>query len=121
MALKQLNSFTRFDWEGFVKDKTLKCLNCGIWKNYDTGKTEGTRVEVVIIRDETEYPKKPDSTTVSNEFEKLTLKIRKENLNIPRAAIVQSLINPTVKIYGEYKNNLSIKADDIRYTMPPQK
>ena len=44
-------------------------------------------------------------------YEKLTIKIPKE-INVPMNSKIR-LINPTANIYGEYRNQLSVVAEDV--------
>lgn len=108
--MKFLSQFNKFDFEEFMKDKRLMALSCSQWKEQD-GTIAGTKVETVIVTDNTQYNRKEgdDST---NQFEKLVLKVRKENLNIPRESIVKA-VNATATIWGEFRNQLSVKCDDI--------
>ena len=47
--------FTYFDFEGFMKGKTLMCTGVTPWKDHDTGAILGTKVETAIFKDKTNY------------------------------------------------------------------
>lgn len=49
---------------------------------------------------------------MSNRFEKLTFKVSKD-VEIPIEAIVEPL-NATAAVYGDYRNQLSVKCSDIK-------
>ena len=61
MALKNLGQFAPFDCEKFLHNKLLMVTNCTALNDFDTKKEIGSKVEVVITKDETEY--KPNSST----------------------------------------------------------
>ncbi len=109
MSLKKLNKFTYFDVDGFLEKKKLLTVGTQDWKDFDSQKALGTKVEVVIIFDGTDYG--ASDVTVTNIYEKLTVKVPKR-LNVPLNAEVR-LVNPEAVIYGEYRNALSITADNI--------
>ena len=71
----------------------------------------GRKVDVVIVKDGTQYKQK-DGESVSNLYEKFTIKIPKD-VKIPSNAYV-ALVNAEGTVYGEYRNQLSVTADDIR-------
>lgn len=115
MALKKLSQFLRFDFEAFAKGKVFQVTGCSKWVDYDTKAYMGTKVDVGIIKDVTQYQLK-DGEIVSNRFEKLTFKVPKD-INVPVDAYVMP-VNAVATVYGEYRNQLSIKADDIRILQP---
>lgn len=47
----------------------------------------------------------------SNRFEKLKFKVNKD-ITIPMDAIIVS-VNPVATVYGKYRNNLSVKWDNV--------
>lgn len=110
--MKGLSKFQKFDTDGFLAGKTLVCVASSEWKDYKSGEHMGTKIETVIMRDTTDYGK-PD---VTNRYEKLSVKVRKDAI-VPEDAIV-TLVNPTGVVYGEYRNMLSITADDVQIHQP---
>lgn len=110
MALKKLSQFSFFDAEGFFSKLGLIAVGRSAWKEYGTGTVKGTKVEVVIASDKHNY-NTSDGESVNNMYEKLTIKIPRE-IDVPMNAKVR-LVHPEAQIYGEYRNQLSVKADDI--------
>lgn len=108
--MKQLNQFNIFDWNAFADGKRFLVTSCRPWVDFETKETLGTQVEVVIYKDDTHYNQK-DGEIVTNLFEKLSFKVSKD-LDIPIKAFVEP-VNVSAKIYGEYRNQLSVKCDDI--------
>ena len=58
--MKKLSQFSGFDDEAFSKGKLYLCTGQSEWKDYNTGEHLGTKVEVVIYRDDTAYVQKED-------------------------------------------------------------
>ena len=81
-------------------------------KDPETGNRIGTKVASVIIKDRTDYGISEDGTKVSNLFEKIVFKVPKI-IDIPiNVEIIP--INPVAKVWGEFQNQLSVRADDIQ-------
>ena len=55
---------------------------------------------------------------LANRFEKLNIKVSKI-ISVPENAVVIP-VNAVGTIYGEFRNQLSIKAEDIRIVQPPK-
>ena len=108
--LKKLNRFLKFDAEGFFGGKRFKAIGVQEWKDFETGKVLGKKIEVVIASDKTDYGC-TDGEVISNVYEKLVFKVRK-NEEIPMGAEVKP-INPLCSVYGEYRNQLSIVCERI--------
>lgn len=111
MALKKLNRFSYFDLEEFLTGKRLLVVGITEWKDYDTQNILGTKVEVVIAADKTDYGA-AEGEVISNIYEKLTVKVPKLGLGFPMNTEVR-LVNAEAVVYGEYRNQLSITAEDI--------
>lgn len=110
MALKKLSQFTFFDAEGFFEKLNLVTTGQAEWRDFETGEHKGTKVEVVIAGDKHKY-KTAEGETVNNLYEKLTIKVEKD-INLPMNVHIR-LINPYAIVYGQYRNQLSITADDL--------
>lgn len=110
--MKALGQFTDFDCERFFTGKIMKYVGCSPWSDYNTKEHLGTRVEAVIVDDKTAYKQK-DGEHISNLYERLVFKCRKDVGSIPGGASIVPL-NPVGTVYGEYRNQLSITCDDIR-------
>ena len=110
MALKKLSQFERFDAEGFFSNIDLGTVGQSEWKDFESGEHKGTKVEVVIIGDKHNY-NSANGEHISNIYEKLTVKIPKD-IDVPMNSHVR-LLNVYATVYGQYRNQLSIVADDI--------
>ncbi|MCI8526816.1 MAG: hypothetical protein HFF17_13080 [Oscillospiraceae bacterium] len=115
MALKKLNQFLKFDFEAFSKGKVYQVSGTSEWVDFTSKAHMGTKVEVAILKDETQYKQK-EGENVSNRYEKLNFKVRKD-VKIPLNAYVVP-VNATATVYGDYRNQLSVTADDIRVLTP---
>lgn len=111
--MRGLIKFLRFDTVGFLQDKVLQVTARGELVEHGTGNHQGTKLTVAIVSDKTVYPSGKDGTEeYSNLFEKFTVKVFKD-IRVPVGATVE-LINPVGTVFGEYRNQLSVRADDVR-------
>lgn len=109
--MKGLGSFVSFDWARFADGKTFQVVGCGPWVDFATKAKLGTKVEIVITKDNTPYPAK-DGKVISNIFERLQFKAPKD-IAIPVGAIVEP-VGAVATVYGDYRNKLSVRVDDVR-------
>ena len=110
MSLKKLSQFERFDAKGFFANLELGAVGQSEWKDYETRAHKGTKVEVVVIGDKHNY-NTTNGEQISNIYEKLTVKIPKD-IEVPMNSHVR-LINAYATVYGQYRNQLSVTAEDI--------
>ena len=116
--MKGLNQFLRFDCNAFAEGKSFLVTGVSEYQDFDTKQHLGTKVECVIALDKTPYSFK-DGKEFNNRFEKITFKVLKD-VNIP----LESRVMPkgvTANIYGEYRNQLSVKCEDIAVAVPKEK
>lgn len=111
MSLKKLSQFQYFDIDEFLTGKKLITIGIQDWKDFETQNILGSKVEVVIAVDKTHYAV-ANGEVASNAYEKLTVKIPLKLTNIPMNTEVR-LINPEAVVYGEFRNMLSITAENI--------
>ena len=111
MALKKLGLFVRFDIDAFLNGKTLVVTGRRDWTDYDTKAHLGVAYEVAIVNDATPY-NTPNGEEVSNRFEKLTIKVKADNLPVKVNDVVKP-VNAVATVYGQYRNQLSIKAESL--------
>lgn len=110
--LRHLREHERFDLEGFLRRMELMVTNISAWDDYATKARLGTKVEVVIIKDDTPYQPGADGTVQTNLFEKLVFKVRKNDVTVKVGdRVVPKGAEATV--YGDFRNQLSITADDV--------
>lgn len=113
-----LKSFMKFDWDDFAAEKEFTVKSTSDWTDYNTKEKLGTKIEVVISKDDITYPGKKGNE-VSNIFETLFFKVKKEVDVSPKKKVVP--VNPTVTAYGmdkagnfsSFLNCLSITCEDI--------
>lgn len=115
--MKYLHQFSQFDTNAFFKDKILVVTACGEWLDFNTKEHKGTKVEVVIAKDNTTYEQK-DGVQATNRFAKLNVKIAKD-ITVPLNATVV-LRNPQAVIFGQYRNQLAVTADDVQVVSSPK-
>ena len=113
--MKKLNQFVKFLFEDFSKGKIYRVTGIRPWIDVATKERLGTKVEVVIAEDNTAYDTS-NGEIVTNQYEKLAFKVKKD-VNIPMNARVIP-VNPVAVVYGDYRNQLSVTADDIKVVAP---
>lgn len=111
MALQCLNQFESFEIKPFLADKDLCFVDKKEWKDYQTKKHLGFEFTFVILRDDTKY-QQTGNTIKTNRYEKIDVKVA-HDVNITLDDLVE-LVNPTARVYGDYRNQLSITCDDIK-------
>ena len=114
-TLKCLGQYNRFDLAGFLADKTLAFTGASVWKDYATQQVMGTKAELTITKDDTPYKVK-DGESVSNLYNKLIVKVPgKVDLKIGTEVEIEG---GEATVYGEYRNQLSVKAASVRPVTP---
>ena len=116
--MKKLSKFLKFDCQAFLNGKVLMVVGTAPWTDFDTKKVCGTTVEAVICKDETDYELNPGEQ-VSNLYEKVKIKVGKNDLKIPIRARIE-LVNPVGTVYGDFRNQLSLRCDDVRIIQMPK-
>lgn len=115
--MRNLNQFVAFDLDAFMAGKDLTVAACTPWSDYDTKAKLGTRIEVAITRDDTKYAPGKDGETRTNLYEKLTVKVEKD-ISLPVGSVV-TIVGGKATIFGDYRNQLSIKAEDVKIVDVP--
>ena len=116
--MKGLNQFLMFNWDGFAEGKSFLVTGVSEYQDFVTKQHLGTKVECIILSDKTPYSYK-DGQEFTNKFEKITFKVLKD-VDIP----LESYVMPkgvTANIYGEFRNQLSVKCEDIAVAVPKEK
>ena len=108
--MKKLSTFTHFDVKAFFEGKRFMSIGQQEWKDFNTNNVLGTKVEAVIVQDKTDYGLQ-DGEVASNLYEKLTFKVPKV-ITIPLNVEIRPK-NAEATVYGEYRNQLSVIAEDI--------
>lgn len=110
-SMKYLTQFLKFHWNDFAEAKQFRVTAIRPWKNYETKEQIGWIVDVAIVVDNTEY-KFRDGEIGSNLYAALSFKTTaKPSVNL--GDLVEP-VNPVCTVYGDYKNQLSVKCDDVR-------
>ena len=116
--LRYLSDFAPFSMEDFSNGKTFMATGCRPWNDFESKQVRGQKVDVVILTDETVYKPRKDGEVATNRFEKFVVKVPK-TVDVPVNAMIE-LVNARATIYGDYRNQISVVADDIR-VLPPSK
>lgn len=110
--MRYLNQFLIFDANGFFQDKALMVSEPPVpWLDHeDKNVVLGTIVPVVIISDGTNYGE--GKLTAANRFERLRVKLPQRDLQVPVNSVVR-FEGLRAVVWGQYHNELSVKADSF--------
>ena len=111
--LRGLSQFVMFDTARFFEGKTFIVAACEPWVDFDTKEVKGTKVNVLIREDRTSYRQVEGKKPITNLYKNLDIKVEGKNIDIPIDTPVVP-INPTASIYGEFRNELSVTAEDLQ-------
>lgn len=117
-SMKHLKDFNTFDSNAFFKDKLLVTRECRDWQDETKGIHQGTIVTVAIDKDNTVYQIKDGEEFIDNEYEKITVKVKKDVKFAKNTPVI--LVNAVAKIWGDYSEKLSVTADDMLPAQPKQ-
>lgn len=115
--MKHLYLYQKFDLPAFLNGKELTVTDCHPWKDRDTQQEMVTALDAAVTKDETAYPPTKDGRMVTNLFEKFTIKVPK-SVSVPVGAVI-TIVNGTGTVYGEYRNQLSVRAEDVKVVQVP--
>ena len=111
--MQGLIQFLHFDSRLFFLQKTLSVVSCVPLSDYSTKQVIGSKIISVITRDDTQYRPKSDGSVISNLFEKITIKVPGKSLTLAPGTVIE-LVRPVGTVYGDFRNQLSITADDVK-------
>lgn len=114
--MKYLRQYEGFNLSAFLTGKVLKCAGSGPWSDFATKELRGTKLTLVIAEDHTVYRQKPGEN-YTNQFEKFIVKVPKTDLVVAPGAVVE-LVDAVATVYGDYRNQLSVTAADIKIVQP---
>lgn len=109
--MKKLSQFLEFDMNEFSSGKLYQVTGIREWVDYNTKVHMGVKIDTIIAKDTTSYRQK-DGELVTNQYERLTFKIKKD-VKVPLNAYIMP-INAVGIVYGEYRNQLAVTADDVK-------
>ena len=113
-----LGQFSDFATSRFLQGKELTVTGVSPWHDYNTKEYLGLKVDTAITKDATKYTFK-EGEAFTNLYEKLTLKVIGKKVDVSVGAIVEP-VDAVGVIYGDYRNQLSIKCSDIKVLAAPK-
>lgn len=114
--MKGTHQFERFDHQVFFADKDCTVTGISEWLDYETKKPLGWRIDTVITRDDTQYRVK-DGQVISNLYQPQAFKcIDKTDVKI--GDIVEAVDVMACTLYGQYRNQISVKCKTMRVVTP---
>lgn len=105
---KGLGQFEVFDINAFLKGKDLMLMQENDWVDYQRNAVIGTKLVTTILTDDTEY-QKPGINNVGLNVDVKIRGVQARKCDAGRYFI--KLNNPRAKVYGDYRNQLSVEAD----------
>ena len=105
---KKLGLFQHFEADKFLKDKTLLALAVEPFVNDDKIQI-GYKVTVVVYDDSTDY----GDADVTNAGDSYKVKIQNMQMNQFELPEMVKLVKPTGTVYGDYREKLSLSAENI--------
>ena len=114
--LSKLSHFKQFDNKGFFGPKEFMLFSIEDWVDFDTKKTIGVKLNTVIWSDHSDY----GDINVSNKGKAVVVKVAGLRPQPVESPVFIKLKNPRVTIYGEYQNQLSVKADGFEVVQTGQ-
>ena len=114
--MKGLKQFLTFDWNTFGKDKQFLVVGIAEYNEFNTQRHLGTKVESVIITDNTSYTYKDKPFT--NLYEKISFKVTKDIIDLPLNSIIIPAGEIKATVFGDYNNQLSVICSDIKIIEP---
>lgn len=112
--MKYLSKLMNFNIEKFLSGKDIRIVGDSDWVDYIGGKPsapKGTIYKCVVVQDKTLYD---DETRGGNDGESINIKIlgpKKEYKKLQKI----KLTDPVGKVYGDYRNQLSVTASQIDF------
>ena len=111
--MKGLRQFMSFDLTRFLTGKALVVTAINDLSDYDSGVIIGKKYECAIVQDDTAYIPSKDGSTISNLYEKVTIKVKLPHTVDVAIGTEVIPINATAVVYGDYQNKLSITAEGL--------
>ena len=113
--MKNLSKLLLFDSKTFFDSKEIRVVGDEPWYKYSadssTKTVKGTKYKCIIVQDKTKYS---DDTVGGNDGEALVIKVEDSVKPYKKFAVINA-IEPECKIYGEYRNQLSVVAKDVEF------
>lgn len=114
--MKGTHQFEQFDMAGFSRDKDYTVTGTSEWLDYETKKPLGWRVDTVVTRDDTKYRAK-DGQVVSNLYQPQVFKCEAKP-DVAVGDIVAPVDITSCTLYGQYRNQISVKCKTVRVVTP---
>ena len=115
--MKGLKQFLNFDWQNFSKDKQFLVVGTGDYVEFGTNNKLGSKIDTVILKDNTNYSYKDKDKPFTNLYEKLSFKVTKD-IDVPLNSIIAPAGEIQATVWGDYSNNLSVLCSDITIVEP---
>lgn len=102
--MRGVHQFEEFNFSSFSKGKDYTVTGLSEWKDYETKKSMGWKVDTAITRDDTQYRTKDDQV-ISNLFQTQVFKCF-EKPDVKVGDIVEPVDIAACTLYGTYRNQI---------------
>ncbi|MFT8878344.1 MAG: hypothetical protein ABF913_02090 [Oenococcus sp.] len=107
--MKKLNNFVSFDTKAFLQGKVLMAMKSENLVDFESQMILGAKYTIIVWSDSTNY----GDATASNAGETLIVKVKGAQPKEIKQPTKVTLVNPHGVVFGDYRNQLSITADDV--------
>lgn len=108
--MKKLNLFNRMMMDEFLEGKVLMAMRSEEAVDFNTKDIIGAKYTILIWQDHSPYYEEDD---ISNAGETFFVKVIGAKPKAITQPTLVELIDPSGSIYGEFRNQLSVKAKDV--------
>ena len=116
---KRLRDYLEFRLKEFMQDKVLRVTDQKQWfKDKEKTVVLGDSIEFAVVKDNTPHiTKEGEQIRNVNLYEKFTVKVPTGHTPVKIGDFIE-IVDGKATVYGDYQNNLSIKAKDVRVINP---
>lgn len=118
--MQGLHQYERFAHKEFFEDKQLTVTNLTEWKDYQTKQHLGWKVAYAITVDNTPYRPKANGDIITNLYQVVTFKTAQKP-DVKPGDIVVPTGDVICTVFGDFRNQLSIKCDSMQVVTPKGK
>lgn len=118
--MKKLGSFLKVDFDALFSGASVLVMKSEVLKDRD-GNAQGAKYTLLFWEDAPDLLAKYGDAEVSNAGETFTVKVLgKTPKPVAKPTKLARLVNPTGKVWGDFRNQLSVTADDVELVAPKE-
>lgn len=118
--MKKLGIFLKVDFDALFSGANVLVMKSEVLKDSD-GNAKGAKYTLLFWEDAPDLLAKYGDAEVSNSGETFTVKVLgKAPKSVAKPTKLARLVNPTGKVWGDFRNQLSVTADDVELVAPKE-